>query len=263
MNAARELFFQYDGSLFYMSRDGADRVYASYGIPRSTERQWLAELTARKLAALGSDGNWRVLNFLVGHRIDGHLDEVLAVKPLGKLWERTAFLEFLLAYVDVCRATADRETIDTAIEFVIAEGPTLLSACRADRTRATGGEGDRVRREPAMKFLFGRPRRNQHPRGDASSDSLALAITALADHFRDFGDRRAEPVANTLNGDRRDLPRRVLSLFGHGMGGLLDEPLYCQKPRALGERAEVDPVATRRRDELAETAFQLASEEIR
>lgn len=136
MNAARELFFQYDGSLFYMSRDGADRVYASYGVPPSTESEWLAELTARKLAALGSDGNWWVLNFLVDHGIDGHLDEALAVKPLGKLWERTAFLEFLLRYVDVCRETADRQTIDTAIDFVVAEGNKLLRACRSNRTRA-------------------------------------------------------------------------------------------------------------------------------
>jgi hypothetical protein len=93
-------------------------------------------------------------------------------------------------------------------------------------------------------------------------DSLAAAVTALADHFREFGDRRAEPVAETLNGERRGLPRRVLALFSHGMGGLLDEPLYRRSPRSPGEHADVDRGATQRRDELAETVFQLARSEI-
>ena len=57
MDAAKDLFFRYDGSLFYMSRDGADREYTQYDIPKSTEKLWLKELTAQKLAALHDSGN--------------------------------------------------------------------------------------------------------------------------------------------------------------------------------------------------------------
>jgi hypothetical protein len=139
MDAAREMFFRYDGSRFYMSRDDCEATYASFEVPESTEREWIEELTALKIAALGAAGNWRVLNFLVNHRLEGHLNEVIAAKPLGKLWERTAFLEFLLSYVEVCRASAAHETIERGIDVVIAEGNRLLPVCRSDRSRSRVG----------------------------------------------------------------------------------------------------------------------------
>ena len=79
MDAAKDLFFRYDGSWFYMSRDGVDREYAAYNIPRSTEKLWLKELTTKKLAALGDSGNWRVIHFLIHHADFAHLPEILAV----------------------------------------------------------------------------------------------------------------------------------------------------------------------------------------
>lgn len=35
---AREIFFNYDGSRFYMSRDGVEAEYESFSVPKEVER---------------------------------------------------------------------------------------------------------------------------------------------------------------------------------------------------------------------------------
>jgi hypothetical protein len=71
------------------------------------------------------------------------------------------------------------------------------------------------------------------------------AIEDLATHFRRHGEPNlASAVERTLSGSEDRLPQRVLALFTHGMGGLMDSPLYRD--------GVVDREATERRDELAE-----------
>ena len=60
---ARDLFIRYDGSSFYMSRDGADIQYQRYAVPNELEQKWLEEITTNKLDMLGTPGNWRVVHF--------------------------------------------------------------------------------------------------------------------------------------------------------------------------------------------------------
>lgn len=89
---------------------------------------------------------------------------------------------------------------------------------------------------------------------DAPDTRLRVAIDVLSRHF----DRWHEPklaaaVRGTLAGPTEELPRRVLALFTHGMGGLLDRPL-CK-----GD-GQVDAQATHRRDLLADDLWKVARE---
>lgn len=137
IRVARDLFFKYDGSTFYMSRDGADREYQSYGVPKDLEREWLRELTARHLAALDKPGNWWTLNFLVHHRDTNHLERVMATPPLGELWQRTAYLELMLQYISACQsAGASRARIASALELVQKQANDLLTRSRSEASRA-------------------------------------------------------------------------------------------------------------------------------
>jgi hypothetical protein len=79
---ARQLFFEYDGSEFYMSRDGADDEY---------------------LAALDRPGNWKIVDFLAHHWDYSHVKELLSTVPRGAWWERVAYLEGLMDYVRKAR----------------------------------------------------------------------------------------------------------------------------------------------------------------
>ena len=137
IRAARDLFFNYDGSLFYMSRDGADREYQSYAVPGDQEREWLRELTAHHLAALVKPGNWWTLNFLVHHRDTNHLARVVATPPLGELWQRTAYLELMLEYLSACQsAGVSRAQIVSALQVVQKHAMGLMTRSRSDTSRA-------------------------------------------------------------------------------------------------------------------------------
>lgn len=107
--AARALFFAYEGSAFYMSRDGRESEFESLRVPAETKRRWLDELTSERLAAIGEPGGWRSVNSLVHHELLGHLPVVLETVPAGKPWERTAFLELAAQYVDSCAASPKGE----------------------------------------------------------------------------------------------------------------------------------------------------------
>jgi hypothetical protein len=106
---AHDLFVAYDGSIFYMSRDGADNTYRAFGVPKEIEAVWLEALTAERLRQLGEPGNWRVLNFLWQHSDPMHLAEVVEAEPLGKVWERRAFVQRTLRrQAGACRESPDR-----------------------------------------------------------------------------------------------------------------------------------------------------------
>ncbi len=95
---AKRLFFAYDGSYFYMTRDGVQEAYREAGVPPEVESAWLDELTQVKLQALRRKGNWSALYFLNRRDDHRHLAVVLEAEPMGVLWERCAFLEQLLKY---------------------------------------------------------------------------------------------------------------------------------------------------------------------
>ena len=133
MQEAKKLFFQYDGSLFYMSRDGVEADYLKAGIPPEAETAWLMELTQDKLRLLSQEGNWIVLHFLNDHEDIGHLAEVVQADPKGKLWQRCAFLEEFLAYKNkVKRAGGDPSLVSGAIRKAIVEAERLLKRARAE-----------------------------------------------------------------------------------------------------------------------------------
>ncbi len=130
---AKTLFFKYDGSRFYMSRDGVEATYQLFNVPREVEAAWLQELTRVKLQLLSRNANFAVLQFLNHHADYRHLAEVVASEPRGALWQRCAFLENLLAYA--CNAQAagsDPGLVAQAVQKVIVESERLLQRARSE-----------------------------------------------------------------------------------------------------------------------------------
>ena len=56
--AARDLFLQYEGSSFYMSRDGLKQEYVSHRVPRSLEAEWMRKLTEQRIGSLSASDDW-------------------------------------------------------------------------------------------------------------------------------------------------------------------------------------------------------------
>jgi hypothetical protein len=136
---ARSLFFAYDGSTFYMSRDGVEEAYRGAGVPPEVQSAWLEDLTEIKLRDLRQRGNWRVLHFLNHHADHGHIATVVKAEPKGLLWERCAFLEELLAYARE-QAGGEPSLVVQAVRRVVVESDRLLGRVRSkasiDRIRA-------------------------------------------------------------------------------------------------------------------------------
>lgn len=126
---AKELFFTFDGSEFYMSRDGVDTEFEALNVPRDLRRAWMRELTSEHVAALGQPGNWKTLRFLSHHHDYSHVPDALAARPLGVWWEQVAFLEHLLGYVRVARwlLRASGSDLVRAAEMTLDFGPSLLA----------------------------------------------------------------------------------------------------------------------------------------
>lgn len=127
MDRARELFFAYDGSVFYMSRNGVDDEYRQYAVPKELEKQWMEELTATKLDLLDGPGYWHVASFLLHHRDTRHLTRLLNVKTRGESGHRCAYLEDLLRYVEMCvRVDAVNDIrVWEAAEYVLKQAQVL------------------------------------------------------------------------------------------------------------------------------------------
>jgi hypothetical protein len=135
-SAAKELFFNHDGSRFNMSRNDLEATYAAYNVPEQLERQWLSDLTMHKLQLLQSPGNWWSIHFLLSHRDCGHLSDVLQARPIGVLWQRIAFAEEQLSYVEMCtRHGRDVGDANAGIDRALANARALLRSCRSNRTR--------------------------------------------------------------------------------------------------------------------------------
>ena len=85
---------------------------------------------------------------------------------------------------------------------------------------------------------------------------LVDAVRDLADHLRAYSEPDlARALDGVIEGPPEKLPRQVLAMFTHGMGGLLDRPLYS------GEA--VNAQATERRDDLAHVMYEAARAELR
>ncbi len=132
LEAARELYFRYDGSRFYMSRDGVEQQYLEYRVPPALEADWLAELTADKVAELDQRGNWRSVNFFWSHRDPCHLPLVAATAPKGVFWEKCAYLEHLLRYVDQCADHYSTSELSDVCDFVTEHARRLRRSVRAE-----------------------------------------------------------------------------------------------------------------------------------
>jgi hypothetical protein len=132
---AKRLFFAYDGSRFYMSRDGVEETYREAGVPLKVESAWLKELTQIKLRSLGQRGNWRVVHFLNSHADFEHLATVVRAEPKGLLWEQCAFLEQLLDYALATeKAGGDSSLVAQAVRKVADESERLLDRARSQAT---------------------------------------------------------------------------------------------------------------------------------
>lgn len=119
-----------------MSRNDLEATYLAYNVPKELESRWLTELTEEKLALLQSPGNWWSIFFLRSHQDCRHLGDVLQARPLGVLWQRTAFVEEQLAYTEMCtRGASGLDGSGAAIDRVLANARALRSSCRSDRTR--------------------------------------------------------------------------------------------------------------------------------
>jgi hypothetical protein len=80
---------------------------------------------------------------------------------------------------------------------------------------------------------------------------LETSLLNLARLFRDHGEPGLAGWIDNVMADGPDrLPQRVLAMFRHGMGGLMDRPLYSG--------GELDLAATKRRDEVANDVFEQA-----
>ncbi len=134
---AKELFFSYDGSRFYMSRDGVEKTYSGFDVPPETEREWLAELTETRVRELDGEDNWRALHFLIHHDDYRHLGAVVAASPKGKLWQRCSYLENLLTYLKKAdqRSLVSAGAMESALESVARQCAELGRRARSDKSR--------------------------------------------------------------------------------------------------------------------------------
>lgn len=80
---------------------------------------------------------------------------------------------------------------------------------------------------------------------------LESSLAELASLFRAHDEHGlADWLDRTTHGDPERLPRRVLEMFTHGMGGLMDRPLYSN--------GQLDRSATEHRDVLANQVYERA-----
>ncbi len=134
LQKAKKLFFNYDGSTFHMSRDGVEGEYHSYHIPVLLQNEWLNELRAEKLTKLTERGNWKVIYFLNTHQQEGYLDKLISIKPLGKFWEKCAYLETLLNYA-INTQKPNKSQLPKLITFIADRINEMERTIKADHSK--------------------------------------------------------------------------------------------------------------------------------
>lgn len=132
--AARELFFGYDGSHSYMSRDAVEDEYRAYGVPAEVEQRWFEALLEERLAGLHRPGNWRTVSFLQLHQRSEYLDDVAAAEPAGEWWEQCSFLEATLRYIEfTCRRFYPPERLAELCRSIARQALPLADSVPADQ----------------------------------------------------------------------------------------------------------------------------------
>ena len=111
LSEAREIFFDHDGSEYYMLTNDILDKYRSFRVPLNKERQWLKELTDYKLLQLTQSGNGHVIQFLEHHGMFQYSELILKNVPLGTLVEKAIFLENLFNYGGHLANRKDREIV--------------------------------------------------------------------------------------------------------------------------------------------------------
>ena len=134
LSRAKQLFFEYDGSRFYMSRNGVEDEFAMCEVPAKVENQWLKELTDAKLQLLDVRGNWKIVQFLLHHGDTHHLSRLRSVSPLGVFWQKCAFLEELLKYLKLCLPHADRAMISEMCDSLLESAERLKKRVRSNES---------------------------------------------------------------------------------------------------------------------------------
>lgn len=112
------------GSRFFMDRDGVYSSYEKFSISKEQEKIWLKEMTKSKLKKLNKKGNWNTIFFLNHHSNFEYLNEILNSKPLGKYWEKCAFLEELNK-MTYC-AKFSRTDKQLVFDYIKREGNTII-----------------------------------------------------------------------------------------------------------------------------------------
>jgi hypothetical protein len=137
LSRARELFFEFDGSGFYMWHEGVDAEFERLAVPPEVRAAWLRELTAARLAVAAEPGNWRVVHFLDHHGDYAHVQLLVDTPPRGALWEQCAFLEELLRYVGNAaqRGLATAAQVEAAAGAVAAHARGIRRRCRSEGSR--------------------------------------------------------------------------------------------------------------------------------
>jgi hypothetical protein len=96
---AKRLFFDYDGSTFYMSRNDVETVYKAYHVPIEIENEWKRELTALRLSQYRETGKFAYLGYLLENNHAELLAAILERKPNGTYINKLVVLEMISSYV--------------------------------------------------------------------------------------------------------------------------------------------------------------------
>ena len=128
MTTAKELFFNYLGSRFFMDRDGDALLYESFKISKEQESEWLRELTNTKISALDKKGNWQTVFFLEHHSNFNFFDEILNAEPLGLYWEICAYLELLFSLMQ--RAQISKSEKQRVLNYISEKGNLILQKAK-------------------------------------------------------------------------------------------------------------------------------------
>lgn len=162
MDRAKELFYEYHGSRFYMDHDGAGREYDSYRVSKETEEMWAEEYVSGFLSSrlcgkearrgysaaadlikcCGCGGDWYACLYYPLRA--GHLDDVTVLYMLSDSFrmaekavkkhcfskeEADAYLEELDGFARQVLARAGNGTMTRADDYVLQEfsDPAVVS----------------------------------------------------------------------------------------------------------------------------------------
>lgn len=99
LKRAKQIFFECDGSLFYMSRNSLEDEYNNYGIDDKIEKQWENELIKLRLSEYKKTCEFIKLHTLIEYSKYELLEEILNVKIRGPYINQLVVLEYLIDFL--------------------------------------------------------------------------------------------------------------------------------------------------------------------